>query len=235
MNKSILSAVLLGGMTLLTIPAAAASKTYYRAAFTGVQIESSLNAKIEIGAVQSIRAETADVADLDKLQVEVVNGNLRAWVDRGLWDLVSFNDPRVTITIVTPSLTALSANATSKVVASAMIGDKVSIDVASSADIIVKRIKTRSLDLSASGAGTLDLSGICAIGKVQISSGASISGKALECVDLAVEASSGGSGVLFASGQVDAQVSSGANIQLAGHPDHVDDEVSSGADVTVLR
>lgn len=236
MHKTILSASLLGGIVALhTLPAAAAARTYDSAPFTGVRIESSLNASIEIGAVQSIRAETADVADLDKLRFEVVDGHLRAWIDRDLWDLALFNNPRVTITIVTPSLIALSADAASNVVASAMTGDKVSIDVASGADITVRRIAARLADLSASSAGTLDLSGTCANGNVQISSGASISGKALECVDLAIEASSGGSGILFASGQVDAQVSGGANVQLAGHPDHVDDEVSSGADVTVLR
>lgn len=228
--------LLLGGIAaLLASPAVAASKTYDRAAFTGVDIGSSLDANIEIGAIQLIRAETADQTNIDKLRIEVVNGRLRAWMERSVWDLVSFSDPHVTITIVTPSLAALSASAASDVVASGMTGSKLTIDVSSAADIKVEHIDAQSIAINASSAGTLDLNGACVTGTVQISSGGSISGKALECVDLNIEASSGASGVLFASGQVNAQVSSGANIQLAGNPDHVDDEVSSGADVEVLR
>ncbi|OEO31054.1 hypothetical protein VW23_018370 [Devosia insulae DS-56] len=237
MTKPLFTTILLlGGIAALSVsPSLAASKTYDRAAFTGVDIGSSLDARIEIGPIQSIRAETADQVNLDKLHVEVVNGRLRAFMERSVWDLVSFSDPHVAITIVTPSLDALSASAAAEVIASGMTGSKLTVEVSSSADIKVAHIDTQSIAISASSAGTLDLDGACVSGTVQISSGASISGAALECVDLNIEASSGASGVLFASGQVNAQVSSGANIQLAGHPDHVDDEVSSGADVDVLR
>lgn len=229
------AALLAGTLVASALPAKAATKTIEVPSFIGITIESSLIAKVEVGGPQSIRVEGAGQDNIDKVRLEVINGHLRAYIERDVWDYVAFNDPRITLSITVPSLTYIEASAASDVTASGLDEDELHLAANSGSRLVVDAIKSRNAHLSATSGADLMLSGVCDTASVELSSGGVIGGEGFECIDINIEASSGGHALLFASGQVNANASSGAEVRLAGYPDHVDDEENSGGNVEVLR
>jgi hypothetical protein len=227
---TLLAAAVLG---LAATGAQAESRAYDLQPFTAATIDSQIRAKIVVGDTQSITAEARDVADLQDLRIEVVNGRLHAWVDRDFWDFVTFRDRDIDLTISVLSLNALAANSGSIVNATGLAGDVV-IEASSGAQMILADVQANAARISASSAASIDVGGVCVTSKVEISSSAQIAGASFECADLTIDASSAGTATLFASGNVNASASSGALVNLAGHPRRVEDSVSSGADVDVL-
>jgi hypothetical protein len=224
-----------GSLVISALPVAAATRTIAVPSFTGVAIDSSLVAKITVGGPQAITVEGAGDANLDKLRLEVTDGRLLAHIERDFWDYVTLNDPRITVSITVPALSEVKASAASDVDVSGLKGEELRLDASSAARLTVGGVDADKLHLSATSAGQLMLDGNCVVARVELSSGASIGGEGLECVDLDIDASSAGRAVLFATGQVNASASSGAEVRLAGHPNHVDDEENSGGNVELLN
>jgi hypothetical protein len=215
------------------IPAFAASETYDREAFTKARIDTSIKAKIVVGPSQSISAEAADPATFEDLRIEVVNGKLHAWMEDDFWDFVTFRDRDVTLTITVPVLDAIAATSSADIAVSGATG-ALEVAASSSATIALTGVQLDKPRFDASSSADIDVDGSCTSATVSVSSSATISGDRFECVDLKVTASSSADARLFASGQVDAEVSSSANLVLLGDPDHVDDDVSSSGNVDVL-
>ncbi len=179
--------------------------------------------------------EGASDRELERLRLEVVDGTLRAWMDRDFLDYFAPVKPAFAIVITVPQLTALAVDAESAVIASAMSGDVVSLTVGSQSNLAVRGIKARTVQIDASSGASLTVDGACERNYVQISSAASISGQGLACVDVRVVASSGSHAILFASRAAVADASSGAHIELFGHPTSVDEQEQSDGDVDVQR
>lgn len=218
---------------LLSTPILAESRSFELEPFTAASFESDVNATITVGTAQTISVDARSAADLEDLRIEVVNGKLHAWVESDFWDFVAFRDRHISITVTVPALDRLDASAGSAVEATGMSGEIV-IDASSGATIKLAAIDAQSARINASSGSQLRLDGQCLTANVQISSGASLAGKGFECGDIEVDASSGSNATLFATGHVQANASSGATVELAGHPAHVDDDVSSGGDVDTL-
>jgi hypothetical protein len=221
-------------LTCLSSSAALAeSRTFELDPFTAASFESDINATIVAGAAQTVIVDARSVADLEDLRIEVVNGQLHARVERDFWDFLAFRDRHVTIVVSVPVLDRLTASAGASVEATGMSGDIV-IEGSSGSVLELNEVDANAATINASSGAQVRLDGLCLAVDVQLSSGASVAGRGFECGDVDVEASSGSSATLFAKGHVNATASSGALVNLAGHPLHVDDDVSSGGDVDIL-
>lgn len=231
----LLSTVSLGLMALATGTAFAEIRAVDASPFTSASFDSQLIGSIVVGGPQSITIEADNSGDLDDVRFEVTNGLLRVWRTTDFGDVLALRGGDVKVTITVPSLEALSANAASRIEAHGMTGESVEISVSSSASLVARDITAHSMRVEASSAGMLVLAGTCETVHVEMSSAAQIAAGTLECVDISINGSSASRALLFASGNVTADVSSAAQIELAGHPRHVDDEVNSGADVNILE
>jgi hypothetical protein len=220
-------------IAVLATPALADSRSFTVAPFSQASISSAISAEITVGGPQSIVVENATASALNTLRVSVVDGRLKVWRERGFLDHFTLEDQALNLKITVPALTRIDADSASTVSATGITGDKVEVNAGSAASVSIDGLVTKAATISASSAATITLSGSCEVAEVVLSSAGTIHGPAFECVDLDVTASSSARGVLYASGQVNGVASSAAYVELYGDPDHVDDEISSGADIDV--
>ncbi|MDB5530716.1 MAG: hypothetical protein JWR51_3819 [Devosia sp.] len=221
---------------VIAVPAAAApARSFDLPSFTEAEISTELTVKFAVGSAQSIAVDAANQADLDDLRLEVRGDRLYAWMQRDFWDFVSFRDHTVVVTATVPALHKITAGSASAVQVQGMTGNLVEIEAASAASVDIVGIDATSALIKASSSAAVRLSGTCVNATYQLSSSASVGARGFECTDLDIEATSSASALLFASGDVNAIAFSGADVVLAGHPVHVDDDEDSGGDITVLN
>lgn len=177
--------------------------------------------------------DAVDTRDFEDLHIAVIDGRLEAWIDVEFWDVVTFHQHDIKLTVSVPNLETLGASMGARIEATGMTGD-VTLGVSSGAGLKVSDIVADTATINASTGGIMSLNGSCETAGIQTSTGALIVGGKFECTDLNIEASSGSTTLIYATGQVNANASSGAKVNLAGHPDHVDDETDSGGNVDVL-
>jgi hypothetical protein len=203
--------------------------------FTAAAFESNLSAKIVVGGEQSVTIEGANPADLDDVRFEIINGRLRAWRDTDIWDFLALRRDDVLITITVPALSGIEASGASDVDAVGISGDALNVAVSSASSVVISDAAVNSAAIEVSSAGQLTISGKSTTARIETSSSGMINARGFEVVDVDITASSASRTLMFASGLVTANASSAALIEISGHPLHVDDEVSSGADVNILQ
>jgi hypothetical protein len=238
-NKTMIRSVLYSALSLLALgalPTAALAETRVidLGTFTSAAFESSLSAKIAVGGEQSVTIEGNNPADLDDIRFEIVNGELRVWRDMDFWDYLAFRGDAVTVTITVPELDGIAARGASGVEAVGITGDALNVEVSSASIVVIRDVDVSTAAIQVTSAGKLMITGESQTARIETSSAGIIGARGFEVVDIDIEASSGSQMVVFASGLVTADASSGAIIEIAGNPLHVDDEESTGADVNVL-
>ena len=139
------------------------------------------------------------------------------------------------ITITVPELNGIEASGASGVEAVGITGDALNVAVSSASFVVIRDAEVNSADIQVSSAGRLMITGKSQTAKIETSSAGMIGARGFEVVDIDITASSASQTVMFASGLVTADASSAAMIEIAGNPQHVDDEVNSGADVNILE
>ena len=229
--KAVFAAVLLfaslGGVAL------GASKTYELDAFTAVDISNGIEARIEVGPAQSVRAESAREADLEDLIVTVENGKLHARTDWDILDIFAFAQRRITLHVTVPALDAAEASSGADIEVKGMSGEKVELESSSGADIEAQDVAGRVIRINLSSGADISVDGACGSADMDISSGATLRAERLACADVAVNASSGATARIFASASLRANASSGAAIEVSGKPASVDKEESSGGEIEI--
>lgn len=221
-------------LAIIANPAFAAEKTIELPAFTAVDISSGIDAEITVGGTQSIVAESPDPGIIDRMQIRIVGSELQAWFDWNFLDLFSLGiDRSIKLTISVPELVQAEASAGADIVVSGMTGDALDLEASSGSDLKASGIAGGTVSVSASSGANLDATGTCTTGSFEASSGADIDAEELLCTDAGVEVSSGANAEIFATGSVNAEASSGADVTVHGAPKQVDSETSSGGDVTV--
>ena len=220
----------------------AESRTYDFASFDQISFSAGIDAVVTKGETQSVRAESRRDGILDKLDISVNGGRLR--VDRsgsffdmilggGLLEMLMNPENDVTFYITVPELTGIEADSGSSVSVDRVSSDRASVRASSGARIAIDSAETLALQLDANSGASIALKGICDSLDLAYSSGASISARDLDCGDVRVDGSSGASAAVTNNGQVSGGVSSGANLQLYGHPESVRVEASSGGNVSI--
>lgn len=228
----VVAAVAIGNAT--AAPSNAVSQSFDLPSFTEADVTSDLTVEFAVGGPQSISVEASSQAGLDDLRLQVIGNKLYAWVQNDFWDLASFRNDQITITVTVPSLDALAASGSADIEVSGMTGERVSFEVSSSATLSATGLEVETAQIDASSSGVVVLKGSCLTADLAVSSSALVNTKGFECTDVNIDASSAAQVVAFATGLVNANASSSATVILAGNPKHVDDEENSGGDVDLL-
>lgn len=218
-------------MTAAPILGTAETRDFDLSEFNRIEISAGINAIVEIGQNFSVRAETDNTKILDDLRIVVRSRKLTADFNLGFFESIFGKNRDVTVYITLPDLTEVEGSAGADVMVSGSFGTELFAAATSGASLLIDGITSERVDLDASSGGSLRVSGDCATLCVDASSGASINAAKLTCEFVKAEASSGASAVVFARTSIDADASSGGDIDVEGSPTRIEVDKSSGGDI----
>lgn len=239
--KFVRALALVAPVALLPASVQAESRTFELAAFDRISVASGIHADVTVGPEQSVTVEADDPEVFDKLKIEVGGDRLDARFDFNLIDTILgggimsaiFGDNApVVLTVTVPALVEAESSSGARVRIDEMQGERLRLDASSGASLSVASTAADAIDAEASSGATLTIeAGACRSFGADASSGASLRAEALECENVRAGASSGASLDISANGSLDANASSGGSIHVAGDPDQVSVNSSSGGSI----
>ena len=197
---------------LLSLEAhAGAEQSFDVGDFTRVAASQGIEVNITIGSIPRVTASAETEKDLERLEIEVDDGELR--IRRGSWSSSIWNWGKsyghISVNVVAPKLEGLSSS--------------------SGANLTAVDISCEELSIDASSGSRLAVSGGCNQIDIDASSGASINARELEAKSVAVDASSGANIDVYAAMNFKGDASSGANVNVYGASQVFESDTSSGA------
>ena len=195
---------------VLAAPAAhAAERAFPVSAFDRLAARGSPTVEVRTGRAASVVA-TGDPADLDRLQIEVVNGELRTGFKptNAGWRWTS---KPVTITVTTPALRAAALAGSGDVNIDRVAGGAFDAKLAGSGDLRLRDVDALNVSIALAGSGDVSASGRCRDARVSLSGSGDVRAGGLRCE--AVRAA------LVGSGGIDAYASRSADVSVTGSGD----------------
>ena len=206
--------------------ASAETQSYDVGSFTKIDISGGLDLSFEEGPAGPILVENqkGDFSDID---VSVRGDTLVLKRKKNNW---GWNNRRQQygITLSAPQIRAIEASSGSDVIGSGMTSQDIFIEVSSGADVTVTGIEGGTVSVETSSGSDANVSGTCVSVIAKSSSGSDIEARDLVCQEGEVRASSGSDISVHVTGSIEANVSSGADIDVYGGPTDVTTDKSSG-------
>lgn len=240
-----LTAALVATLMLASAGAALAqSRDYDLTGFQRLDIANGIIATVQPGDDFAVSVETNNQDLLDKLIIEVNDGELAASFDQNFFDFIMnggivgkmLSPPaEVRLTVSLPELTGVSASSDANVDVAAFAGASFELDISSGAHVTVAEATVGAVTVDISSGSRATLRGTCETLDVGASSGSNLDAGQLSCKSARVEASSGSSASVSASTSVSANASSGGDIRVLGNPAEDNVQTSSGGDVNIVR
>jgi hypothetical protein len=218
---------------VLPFVASAATRTYELDGFEKVSVATGVTADIRIGSPRSIVAETRS-SGFDDLRVTVEGNVLRIERPRRSWFSFS-RRANYQVHIVTPVLSAVAASSGAEVDVMGTVRGDFSLDASSGSEVEVSAVQGGNVRVSTSSGSDVSIAGNCLSLEAQASSGSDLDADGLRCENVSIRTSSGSDASVVATRSVTGRASSGSDIRVAGNPQLVQVEKSSGADVQVRR
>ena len=206
---------------------AAAQQTEEREldAFTGVRAAEGVDVFLTKGDKERVKVEVTGT-DPSNVVTEISGSYLKVHMKDGRYRSV---DAKVYVTYV--SLDKLSASSAGSIFSEGTIKTR-SMDIsASSAGSVEISIDANSVEVSSSSAGDVELKGRATRISLDASSAGEIDAYDLEADEVNAQASSAGSVKIYAKESLEARASSGGSIRYRGNPDRSDTNSSSGGSV----
>ena len=194
-------------------------------AFTGVKAAEGVDVFLKQGDKESATVEVSGT-DPSNVITEVSGSYLKVHMKDGRYRSV---DAKVYVTYVT--LDKLSASSAGSIFSEGTIKSRQMDVSASSAGSIEISIDATSVDVSSSSAGDVELKGRAREITINASSAGEIDAYDLEADEVDAEASSGGSVKINVKESLEARASSGGSIRYRGNPDSSNTNSSSGGSV----
>lgn len=213
-------------LVLLTLPAAGQqTETREVGSFSGVKAAEGIDVFLTKGDRELVKIEV-DGTDPSNIITEISGSYLKVHMKDGRYRDV---DAKVYVTYV--NLEKLSASSAGSIFSEGPIQAR-SLEVsASSAGSIELTLDAGSADVSCSSAGDVELKGKVRRISLDVSSAGEIDAYDLAAEEVEAEASSGGSIKISVEDSLDAHSSSGGSIRYRGNPDRSNTNSSSGGSV----
>ena len=193
--------------------------------FSGVKVAEGIDVFLKQGDREQVRVEVSGT-DPSNVITEIAGSYLKVHMKDGRYRSV---DAKVYVTYV--KLNNLSASSAGSIFSDGTIQSDAMDISASSAGSIEVSIDAGTVEVSSSSAGEVELKGRVNKISMDASSAGEIDGYDLEAKDVVAEASSGGSAKLNATESLRGKASSGGSIRYRGNPDRLDTNSSSGGSV----
>lgn len=208
-----------------SIAEAQQTETRELGAFTGVKAAEGVDVFLTKGGKEQVKVEVTGT-DPSNVVTEISGSYLKVHMKDGRYRSI---DAKVYVTYV--SLDKLSASSAGSIFSDGTIEARTMEISASSAGSIEVSVNTNSADVSSSSAGDIELKGKARSVTVDASSAGEIDAYDLEVEEVNAEASSGGSVKINVIESLDARASSGGSIRYRGNPDRSNTNSSSGGSV----
>lgn len=180
--------------------------------FDSLSVASGIRATVEIGPRRPVRVD-ADDEILRLIEVRVEDGALRV----GFKPNAQFGgDHRVSVSIQTPHLRAISASGGSVVRATLTRAEESALQASGGSEIHVRGVDASHLAVQGSGGSVLEVDGRAATLDLQMSGGTRLEGRNLSLKDVVVQASGGSQGELHADGRIRGSLSGGSELHVRG-------------------
>lgn len=206
---------------------AAAQQTEERdlEAFTGVKAAEGVDVFLTKGDKERVKVEVTGT-DPSNVITEISGSYLKVHMKDGRYRSV---DAKVYVTYV--DLDKLSASSAGSIFSEGTIKTRLMDISASSAGSVEISIEANSIEVSSSSAGDVELKGKATRINIDASSAGEIDAYDLEAEEVDARASSAGSVKIHAKESLHAHASSGGSIRYRGNPDRSDTNSSSGGSV----
>lgn len=194
--------------------------------FRGIKSATGIDVYLKKGSKESVRVEVSGTG-IKNVITQVSGDYLKIHMDEGRYN----RSRTVKVYVTYVELTKLSCSSASSIYADGIIKAR-SLDLsASSAGSIDVGVEVEALTASASSAAEIELRGKAKRVELEASSAAKINGYDLEADEADVSASSAGSIRISVGQKIDARASSGADIRYRGNPVKTNTNSSSGGSV----
>ncbi|WP_027834324.1 head GIN domain-containing protein [Maritalea myrionectae] len=225
----------LGAFFVASNPAFAdETREYDFADFSKIEISESVEGSLVQSNSFSIQATAADKELLDSLVIEKTGTTLKIHrkeesLLKSLTSLFGGQSPKVVVTM--PFLSAAHASAGAELMIETFSTENIELLASSGADLDAKGLTAISVKADSSSGADIELAGTCDQAEFSSSSGADLDAGSLECNSVLVDASSGADASVFASDNLEANASSGADINVRGNPSTTQTNTSSGGEI----
>ena len=199
------------------------------APFNKISVSQAIKVDVQLGVQTSVIVEADEniISYIETVSSENGKLNIR------LKDNVSFNNATMSVHIITPDITSLTASSAAEIESKTLISNMERINFkTSSSGQITMQVETPTVDIDASSGSTIKLSGRAKNIMVEASSGSDADLQTLQAETVKASASSGSTINVFASVSLDAVASSGSNIIHTGGASSVKKKESSGGSVS---
>ncbi len=193
--------------------------------FKGVKVSEGIDVYLKKGSKETLRVEVTGINPGDVI-TEVSGDHLKIHMQEG-----RYRDRTVKVYVTYVEIDKLSASSASNIFAEGPIRTKSLTLSASSAGTIDIQIEVEDLEASASSAADLELRGKAKNVEIDASSAGEVDAYELTAEVVEVDASSGASVKVHAVKEIDAHASSGGSIRYKGNPERSNTDSSSGGSV----
>lgn len=214
--RTLLAAALLA--TAAVTPALAHGRNFNVGGFDRVSSSGPWDVRIHTGKGPSVHAE-GPKDRLDRLQIEVIGGELRIGTKPGSWSW-GWNwgkSERMVIDVTVPMVQAVKLSGPGDMTVDAVRTPSFGVSLSGPGDIKVGSVDTKAIDISLSGPGDITLAGRAGNAKVRLSGPGDIHGKGLVVGDVDVSLSGPGDITLDAYGRATGHLSGPGDIYLGAH------------------
>jgi hypothetical protein len=194
--------------------------------FKGVKAASGIDVYLKKGDRESARVEVSGT-DVNNVVTEVHGDYLKIHMAEGRYNRT--RTVKVYVTYV--ELSKLSASSAASIYGEGTIRTRSMSISASSAGSVEISVETERLDVGVSSAAEVELTGKAKMVDVEASSAGEIDAYDLEAEEVVADASSAGSIKVSVTQKIDARASSGADIRYRGNPMKTNTNSSSGGSV----
>lgn len=222
MNRLLIIALL-----ALTSVAAQAQKSETRSvgSFSGIKAAEGVDVYLKKGDKESLRVEVSGV-DLRDVLTEVSGSYLKIHMEDG-----NYRNKTVKVYVTYVEVNKLSASSAANIFSENVLKTKSLSVSASSAGTVDIQVDVDSFEATASSAGDVQVKGTAKSVDITASSAGEVDAYELEAEQVSVGVSSAGSAKVHATKSIEARASSGGSIRYRGNPERSNTHSSSGGSV----
>jgi hypothetical protein len=182
-------------------------RSYNISGFKGVALEGPFDVVVRVGSAHSVRAE-GNSRMLDRLRLEVEDGNLTIGTKREGWGNFRYNGPTTRIFVTMPAIEVAAIGGSGDLRIDKVEGRRFDASIGGSGDIQVESLRVNDAHFSVAGSGSIRAAGTAARSDISIAGSGDIDIAGLETRDASIS--------VMGSGDVRARATQTANVSIMG-------------------
>jgi DUF4097 and DUF4098 domain-containing protein YvlB len=217
------AAVLLAGCGMVRAESRAedgppGSRSFAAKGFDRVSLRGSDNVVVRVGSAESVTA-TGPEDVLEKLKIEVVNGELRIGREKSGWNMGWSSDRgSTTITVTVPSLRGASVAGSGDMQVDTVSAPSFDGSIAGSGNLAIASLTADAASLDIAGSGDVSVAGQTKSLDISIAGSGNLSAANLRAERAKIKIAGSGDVRAHVSGEADVSIVGSGDVTLAGNP-----------------